>query len=260
SGEQTTFNFTFIAPDEGRASEFTAFAVTSLLPANVLSLELDAARAPATGLASLRVTSVFVDGIAQAGICRGFCDASESAQLRGGRRDYFETTGIPDTDQIALAARASKDEINASAEIDGGYVISALTETTSEIVLRCKSSGNGTGVSGESDIDNYFIDASSTNIIRFKIEGERRVRYKFSVESSVSNSSPFTDAFFTGGVRNIFEMVHTTLEGRSQTGQSSGFLEAGSEHELRTSCGADVEREGGSASSDGVMHFTLSPE
>ncbi|PTU27698.1 Ig-like domain-containing protein, partial [Stenotrophobium rhamnosiphilum] len=34
SGEQTTFNFTFIAPDEGRASEFTAFAVTSLLPAN----------------------------------------------------------------------------------------------------------------------------------------------------------------------------------------------------------------------------------
>ncbi len=41
---QTSFNFTFIAPDAGLTNEFTAFAVTRLVPVNLLSLELDTAR------------------------------------------------------------------------------------------------------------------------------------------------------------------------------------------------------------------------
>ncbi|MES2683284.1 MAG: Ig-like domain-containing protein [Pseudomonadota bacterium] len=45
SGSQTTFNFTFMAPDAGMTSEFSAFAVTSLLPSDRLSLELDTATA-----------------------------------------------------------------------------------------------------------------------------------------------------------------------------------------------------------------------
>lgn len=44
SANQTTFNFTFIAPDAGLSNEFTAFVVTRALPDELISLELDTAR------------------------------------------------------------------------------------------------------------------------------------------------------------------------------------------------------------------------
>lgn len=43
SADQTTFNFTFIAPDAGMVKEFTVFAVTRALPVDLLSVELDTA-------------------------------------------------------------------------------------------------------------------------------------------------------------------------------------------------------------------------
>ncbi|MDM4771570.1 Ig-like domain-containing protein [Solimonas sp. SE-A11] len=45
SSGQTTFDFSFVSPNAGQTNEFTAFVVTTLLPFDLLSLELDTARA-----------------------------------------------------------------------------------------------------------------------------------------------------------------------------------------------------------------------
>lgn len=45
SSGQTTFDFSFVSPNAGQTSEFTAFVVTRLLPLDLLALELDTARA-----------------------------------------------------------------------------------------------------------------------------------------------------------------------------------------------------------------------
>lgn len=45
SSGQTTFDFSFVSPNAGQTNEFTAFVVTTLLPFELLSLELDTARA-----------------------------------------------------------------------------------------------------------------------------------------------------------------------------------------------------------------------
>ncbi|PTU27700.1 Ig-like domain-containing protein, partial [Stenotrophobium rhamnosiphilum] len=215
-----------------------------------------------TGLASLRVTGAHVGSRADAIACpivrNGVC--ASPAPLFETSRFFNETTGIPGSDQTTEAAGANFDGMNVSVDTEGSFTVSGFAGNAGQIELRCRASGNGTGSGGRTDVA-YGGSSASGSSVTFRIEGEGALRYEINVVSSASGVTP-PDKPSAGQVSvslgQGFEVRHTSVDGRSQIGENSGFLEVGS-YSVDIVCIDKVSGAGGSANGSGVVSLTLSP-
>lgn len=213
--------------------------------------------------AGLRVTNASIGSRADANACpivrNGVC--ASPAPLFQESRFYNETTGIPQSDQTAESAGANFEGKSVSVETEGMFTITGSGGTAGQFDLRCNTSGNGTGDGGRTDIA-YGGSSSSGSSVTFNIEGEGGLRYEISVGSTASGANVpdqnRVGASVRAGLDGVFVVRHNSGEGRSEEGETSGFLEAGG-YTLEVSCVGSVFREGGPVISDGTVRLTLMP-
>lgn len=172
---QTTFNFTFIAPDAGLSSEFTAFALSPLLPEELV-LELDTARSTnAVPVASDDFASVLADSPAiTVPVLNNDSDADAdllrvqrvspavqgqvSITADGMGLSYRPAAGFTGTDTFAYGVTDDKggsDEGVVTVEVRPAPVasarISSTSISTSASARACRKNGNGICEPKESD-------------------------------------------------------------------------------------------------------------
>lgn len=182
---QKDFSFSFVAPNPGSSTEFFAFLRSRLLPADVLSLELDNAPA-ATGAA--RLLRARVESVPNATQCpRGQnCQPAASSlriddSLGVALRDrYLAEPGSVTGINTSASARSSLDLANGST---GGF---------SSLALSCSGDASIVRVSG---VD--FATAQSATVVAFEVPPGAPAPYSLSLTPTLQSANfAGANAFF----------------------------------------------------------------